>query len=272
VVPILFHLGRVGFPTHDVFTFLGLTTALIIFGFEARRRDVLDEKLGWVVLGSLTGGAIFAKASVVWRYVALAPHPTVTGVLVYGGKSIVGGLAGAYVGALVTKRIVRYPGKTGDVFAPAVVAGLAIGRVGCLLTEQIGTPTSLPWGIRLSPEVAARVPNCPQCLTGVPMHPSFAYEIVFLIASFAVLSWLRSRIAVPGELFKIFLASYAVFRFLVEFVRGNEQIWLGLSGTQLFLIPSTAVLLVYLARQFVRGAYSSAASSQRVEVAPVGAV
>ncbi|MEP7333365.1 MAG: diacylglyceryl transferase, partial [Terracoccus sp.] len=36
-------------------------------------------------------------------------------------------------------------------------------------------------------------------------------------------------------LFTLYVAGYAVFRFLVEFVRGNEVAWLGLTRPQLVL-------------------------------------
>lgn len=254
MLPVLFHVGRFPVPTHDFFTLLGVLAAAVVFFLEARRRGVLEEKLLYVVLGSLLLGAFAAKVSTVWRYIDAAPHPTLDGVLLQGGKSVVGGLAGAYAGAIATKRIVGYRSSTGDLFAPAVVLGIAIGRVGCFLTEQLGTPTSMPWGIRLSPELAARVPNCPQCRLGVPLHPSFLYEIAFLLGMLAFLRWMRPRVRVPGELFKVFLLGYAAFRFLVELVRGNPPMWAGLSGTQLFLIPSTLLLVLYFAHRLARGA------------------
>jgi prolipoprotein diacylglyceryl transferase len=175
------------------------------------------------------------------------------GALVEGGKSILGGLAGAYAGALVTKRVVGYSGKTGDMFAPGIALGMAVGRIGCFLTEQIGTPTTGPWGISVDAETAARLPG--GAAAGVPMHPSFLYEIFFQLAIFGALCALRDRIPVPGELFKVYLLSYGIFRFFVEFVRGNEILWSGLSGSQLFLIPSNLLLIAYFCRQLVRGAY-----------------
>jgi len=251
VPPVLFRLGHVPVLTHDAFSLFGLIVALGVFAFDLRRRGLSpDPRLWWMVYGALIGGATGAKAATVWRYVIVADDPTLVGALVDGGKSVVGGLAGAYLGALLAKRLMGYRRPTGDLFAPAVAIGIAVGRIGCFLTEQPGTPTSLPWGIRLSPEVAAaRVPNCPECLTGVPLHPSFLYEIAFLVTLFFVLRWLRPRMPVEGELFKVFLVTYGTFRFFVEFVRGNEVMWNGLSGTQLFLIPSVSLLLIAVVRR-----------------------
>ena len=46
-----------------------------------------------------------------------------------------------------------------------------------------------------------------------------------------------------------------IFRFLVEFVRGNEPQALGLTGPQWVLIPLVGLLVVHFARQLRRDAY-----------------
>lgn len=255
MLPTLFRIGAFEVGTHDVFVALGAMCAAFVYLREADRRRVLDERIVWIAIGSLVAGALGAKLSTVWRYVALAPEPSVAGALLYGGKSILGGLAGAYVGAIATKRIVGYPESTGDLFAPAVAVGMAVGRVGCFLTEQVGTPTSMPWGIRLDAASAARIPMCPTCAPGVPMHPSFLYEIAFHLAMVFVLVRIRPLVTVRGDLFKIYLLAYGVFRFLVEFVRGNPSVLLGLSFSQLFLVPTTLALALFFLRRLRTGAY-----------------
>jgi prolipoprotein diacylglyceryltransferase len=254
--PTLLRIGAFEVPTHDAFVLLGVATALGVFALETRRRGVADRTMWTIAAGSLLGGALLAKASTSWRYVADTGDATIGGILVYGGKSVVGGLAGAYAGAVITKRLLRYREKTGDVFAPAVALGIGVGRVGCFLTEQIGTASSLPWAFTPPASVVGRIPNCPPCAEGVAMHPSFLYEIAFCLVAFAVLTALRDRVPVPGELFKIFLLAYGVFRFLVEFVRGNAEMALGLTGTQLFLALTLPALIGYFALQIARGAYA----------------
>ncbi len=255
MLPVLFHIGPFPVGTHDFFVLLGVLAATVVYFYEARRRAVLNDQLVLVALGALLCGAIAAKLSTGWQYLVLAPEPTLLGMLERGGKSILGGLAGAYVGAVVAKHLTGYRERTGDLFAPAVALGMAIGRWGCFLTEQIGTPTGLPWGISVSRQVAEHIPNCPQCASGAKMHPSFIYEIIFHMLMFGWLWWLRPRVHVKGELLKIYLICYAVFRFGVEFVRGNEVVWMGLSRSQLFLIPSTLLLTLYFAAQWWRGVY-----------------
>ena len=239
---------------HGAFVALGAIAAVAVFLVEARRRRTLDDRLFIILTGALFCGAVAAKLSTAWRYFAAASDPTLIGALVYGGKSVLGGLAGAYFGAIVTKRLIGYRAPTGDVFAPAVALGIGVGRFGCLLTETPGTPTGFSWGgfswgVTVDAARAALIPGFPPAWIGVPLHPSFVYEIAFHFAILAVLLRLRRRPELQGELFKVYLLAYATFRFLIEFVRGNEVVWAGLTRSQLFLIPSTLLLAAYFLRR-----------------------
>ena len=266
MVPTLFHVGGLAVPTHTFFVVLGAGVALIVFALESRRRGASTNAMWTVAAGALLGGAVLAKASTAWRYVTEGEGFSLQGILIHGGKSVVGGLAGAYFGAVLTKRLLGYREKTGDVFAPAVALGIAVGRVGCFLTEQIGTPTGASWGFVPPADVAAGIPNCPQCLRGVPLHPSFLYEIAFCVIAFGVLIFLRDRVPVPGELFKLFLLGYGLFRFGVEFVRGNPEMAFGLTGTQLFLLATMPILIGYFIAQLARHAFRPDSASHPVEV------
>lgn len=266
MVPTLL-VGPVEVPTHEVFVMAGVLTAVLLFRHEVRLRPAQRSRSLWSVgAGALLGGAVMAKASTAWRLVGQAGGVTAWDVLAHGGKSLVGGLAGAYGGAVLMKRLIGHRQSTGDVFTPGVVAGIAVGRVGCFLTEQIGTPTTLPWGVVPPARTAAGIPNCPQCLLGVPLHPSFLYEIAFLLLLLVGVYRLRGRLAVEGDLFKLFLLSYGLFRFLVEFVRGNEVLLLGLTGTQVFLIASLPLLIGYFGSQIRRGVYRQTRSMVGVPV------
>jgi phosphatidylglycerol---prolipoprotein diacylglyceryl transferase len=238
-----------GLPTHSLFVALGVVAAALVFVLEARRRGHTDERMVYVVAGALVGGAIFMRMGTWLQHLDLDRNAGFAEQLLYGNRSILGGLFGAWLGVHVAKRLVGYPHRTGDLFAPAVAIGMAVGRVGCYLTEQPGTPTGAGWGVTLDAEQAA--------YTGAPaavgLHPSFAYEIVFHLVAFVVLwAWLRHRDLPPGETFVRYVAAYAVFRFLVEFVRGNEVVWAGLTRPQLVLlatIPLLAARIVWSVRR-----------------------
>lgn len=203
---------------------------------------MLSLDLVTVLAGALICGALGAKLAVLWRYLDAGAAPSLLGLLLSGGQSVLGGLSGAYLGALLTKRLVGYRAGTGDLFAPAVALGIGIGRFGCLLTEPPGVPTGGSWGVVVDAARAARIQAFPPQWIGVPLHPSFLYEIPFHLVMAGVLFRLRRRGAFRDDLFKLYCLAYAPFRFLLEFVRGNPVVWHGLTRSQLFLASATLLL------------------------------
>jgi phosphatidylglycerol:prolipoprotein diacylglycerol transferase len=241
-------------PTHPLFVALGVATAVAVFVVEARRRGQTDERVVYVVLGALVGGAVLMRLGTWMQHLDLRENASITEQWLYGNRSILGGLFGAWLGVHVAKRAVGYRMRTGDLFAPAVAIGMAVGRFGCLFTELPGTPTGTSYGISLDAAAAQRV-GAP---VGVPLHPSFVYEIVFHAVAFCVLwFWLRHRLTAPGETLTFYLAAYGVFRFAVEFVRGNEVVWHGMTRPQLFLLATVPLILARIAWQARHGVYRS---------------
>ena len=242
-------------PTHGLFVALGVLVAAVVFTVEARRRGQTDDRIVYVVLGALLGGAVLMRLGTWLQHVDLRDNASLAEQWLYGNRSILGGLVGAWLGVHVAKRLVGYRARTGDLFAPAVALGMAVGRVGCLLTELPGTPTGTGYGITLDPATAARL-HAP---AGVALHPSFGYEIAFHLAAFAVLwFWLRHRLVAPGETLTFYLAGYGLARFAVEFVRGNEVVWEGLTRPQLFLLLTIPLVLARIVWQARHGAYRDA--------------
>lgn len=238
--------------THSAFVALGMAAAGLVFLAESRRRGVSDPRIPYLVLGALVGAALAARLGTWAQHLDPSRNLDLVQQLAYGNASMLSGLVGAWLGVHVAKRIVRYPHRTGDLFAPAVAVALAIGRFGCFFTENPGTPTGASWGIVLDPDAAARV-GAP---AGVPLHPSFLYEIAFHVAAFAVLwFWLRHQPIAAGETLTLFVAAYAIFRFFVEFVRGNEVVWMGLTRPQLFLLVTIPLVLARIAVIASRGAF-----------------
>jgi len=245
---VVLGLDPFGTPLHGLFVLLGTAAATLVVLAGARRR-IPGESLLALVVGALICGALGAKLAVVWRYLDTAATPSLFGLVLRGGQSILGGLTGAYVGVILTKRLIGFRAGTGDFFAPAVALGIGIGRFGCLLTETPGAPTGSRWGEVVDAARAAQISGFPPQWIGVPLHPSFAYEIPFHFMMAGLLFHLRARGAWRDDLFKLYCLAYAPFRFLLEFVRGNPIVWHGLTRSQLFLIPSMLVLAVWFLRR-----------------------
>jgi prolipoprotein diacylglyceryltransferase len=259
VFPLLWQSGPLVVQTHDVFSLLGVLVGLALYYRSLRRAGMLDERIVLASLAVVIGGVAGARLITAWEHLdyygdAIAAGAPLGWIIEHSGKSILGALAGGYLAGAVAKRALGYRGSTADHYALAIAVGTAIGRIGCFLSElPLGTATTLPWGVSVSPEAAAAFVRCPDC--ALPMHPSMLYEVLFnILAAVAIVRW-RHLVVARGDLLRLYLLADFVFRFLVEFVRGNEVQAFGLTGPQLVLIPLTGVLVVHFVRQGRTGAW-----------------
>ena len=90
--------------------------------------------------------------------------------------------------------------------------------------------------------------------------PRIPYLVLGALAGAALLwFWLRHRPIAAGETLTLYIAAYGLFRFFVEFVRGNEIAWVGFTRPQLFLMVTIPILLVRIAVMARRGAFGAGA-------------
>ena len=249
-------IGPFTFFTHDLFTLLGLAAGVALYYRALRRDGILDGRIVLVSMAALAGGAIGARLLTSWEIIdeVQAADLPLTYVITHGPRSIIGGLVGGYAAIVLSKRALGYTRSTGDYYAAAIPLALVIGRIGCFLAElPLGTPIDLPWGMTVSAEAAAAFPRCPGC--DGPMHPSMLYEIGFHLGAFALIAARGPLFPVRGDTLKAYLLAYGIFRFGIEFIRGNEVQWLGLTGPQLVLIPLVAWLVLHFVRQLRSGVY-----------------
>ncbi len=130
-----------------------------------------------------------------------------------------------------------------DLCAPALALGYAIGRIGCQISGDgdYGQPTDLPWGM---PYPEGTVP------TTDDVHPTPIYETF----GQGMLAWglwtMRDRVR-PGVVFAVYLLIGGLERFLVEFIRRNDPVAIGLTTAQFesaLMMLAGAVWLIVLLR------------------------
>jgi len=188
-----------------------------------------------------------------WYGPALAQYP-ISWVIENSGKSIIGAVVGAYVMVLVAKRWLGYTRSTGDCYAFALPIGVAIGRIGCFLSElPLGKSTDLPWGIRVSPEAAAAFPYCPGCDVG--MHPTMLYELFLNLGIFSILWFvLRKGGRKDGFVFASYIVMYSASRLFVEHFRADSLMLGPLRAAQLVsvLLALTVLGVIFKKRLWKR--------------------
>jgi phosphatidylglycerol:prolipoprotein diacylglycerol transferase len=198
-----------------------LIFAALIGGVVGARLDFMLEN--WSEVETDFFGNLFSGSGLVW----------------YGGA--IGGALGAMAWA-------RYRGMLdwglADLTAPGLAVGYAIGRIGCQLSGDgdYGIAWDGPWAMSY-PD--GTVP------TTEDVHPTPVYETIAMGAVGAGLWRMRDALN-QGGLFGVYLIAAGIERFLIEFIRRNDDAFAGLTLAQLLsigMVAAGAALLWWVARR-----------------------
>jgi phosphatidylglycerol:prolipoprotein diacylglycerol transferase len=223
VHPVLFHLGSLTIYTYGVFVAAGVVLGIWFGSHQAARAGLSPVKvwnLGvYGILVAFATSKLWLVASA-WSYYVADPRSLFSAATLQSGGTFYGGLLGGIAWVLIYTRWQKMPLlRTLDVAAAPVALGHAIGRVGCFMAGCcFGKPTSLPWGVTFTSDVAARISGTP---LGIPLHPTQLYEAAAEFANFALLYLLGRRMRAPGRVVGVYLALYGVERGLLEFLRAD---------------------------------------------------
>ncbi len=159
-----------------------------------------------------------------------------------------GGLV--FYGALILSPVfgIAYAKKAGisipdaaDLLAPFIALGHSIGRIGCFLNGCcFGRPTDSIFGVQF--------PFSP-----VKVYPTQLFSSAGLFCIFLVLLFMQKRRGFKGQIIALYLVMYGVFRFFIEFLRGDlAPLFYSLSLTQIISIISVAsgILLFYISKRY----------------------
>jgi len=225
--PYWIEIGSTSIHPHLLFEVLGYLAgiSLTIWVSSTGRDSVRPEQRHPLIVAGLIGALIGAKI------LAWAQHPQTTllavtdePVLLFGGKTIVGGLLGGMAGIELAKKMLGIEKRTGDALVFPIAVGMSLGRVGCFLSGledgTYGIATSLPWGVDFG--------------DGVFRHPTQLYEIIAIWAIVLGIKYRSEREKVPsGWCFRTYLMSYLLWRLLVDWVKPTDWELLFLSPIQI---------------------------------------
>jgi phosphatidylglycerol---prolipoprotein diacylglyceryl transferase len=216
----------------------------------ARRLRELEKPVDWayeLVFAALLGGVIGARGYFVIQNYSQVKHDLVGSVFSGSGLIWYGGAIGGAIGVLLWMRFRHaFQPRIFDMCATALALGYGIGRIGCQVSGDgdYGIRSSLPWAMGYP---HGTVPTPP----GVRVQPTPIYETVAMCLLAYVLWKLRDRVR-PGVIFALYLFFSGLERFLVEFVRRNSEVFVGLTAAQLESVVSMVaggVWLVVMARR-----------------------
>lgn len=221
--------------------------------------DLIWDALIWVLVLGVIGARLYhvftpskslLAQGIDTRYYLTHPIDLIS--IWNGGLGMPGAILGGALGLwLFARRNEIDVRKLLDVAGPGTALGHAIGRWGNFVNQELyGPPTDMPWAIRIDP---------PNRLAGyeqfVTFHPLFFYESIWNLANAIFLVWVWRRFGdrlLGGDLFLLYLVTYPVGRFLLEFLRIDFVPLFGINFNQMLMAivaVGSGALLYYRHRQ-----------------------
>jgi phosphatidylglycerol:prolipoprotein diacylglycerol transferase len=223
VHPILIQSGPFTVYTYGVLVALGVLLGAWLAARDAPRVGLSPVKIWNLGIYGILVALVTSKLWLIlssWNYFAANPREIFSTATLQSGGTFYGGLVGGILWTLYYTHHEKLPLlSTLDVCAAPVALGHAIGRVGCFMAGCcFGKPTSLPWGVTFTSEIAARISGTP---LNVPLHPTQLYEAAAEFLNFLILFTIGRRWRCPGQLIGGYLMLYGVERGLLEFLRDD---------------------------------------------------
>lgn len=232
-------LGPITLQTFGLMMGLGF----VIAGLAASRfLKEIGKPADWayeMVFAALVGGIVGARLWWVAENWSDAKDNVLASLFSGAGLVWYGGAIGGAVGVLLWAwRRHFLTLQMFDVAAVPLAIGYAIGRIGCQLAGDgdYGIPWDGPWAMAY-PD--GTVPTTEE------VHPTPVYETITMLIVAALLWRWRHRWR-PGTLFAVYLILAGAERFLVEFVRRNDEVLLGLTQPQLLSVVMMASGAIWL--------------------------
>lgn len=172
-----------------------------------------------------------------------------------GGLTLYGGIlaATATVWWMCRRRGIAFL-DIADIFAPGVILGIGVTRIGCFLAGCcFGNPSTCALAVHFPAEAPASL-----VFGGRAVHPTQLYASAAGFAIFGLLLLAERRWSGRGGTFGRFLVLYGVARLVEDFFRYYEpgQVLAGLSNNQWISVGLVLAGAVFVARSRRAGAVS----------------
>ena len=216
---VAFDLGTFKIYWYGVLVAVGFLAGLWTASRRGLRDGIAPERIvelgPWLLVGAILG----ARSLYVISYWSqeFAGHSFWQIFNLRSGLVFYGGLIGASLAVIIKARLSQMPlWKLADVLAPSIALGHVFGRIGCLMTGCCyGRACDLPWAIHFPLDHQTK---------GAGVHPTQLYESGLDLVLYFALAWLYRRKKFPGQVFAVYLLSYAVLRSFVEMFRGDYTV------------------------------------------------
>jgi phosphatidylglycerol:prolipoprotein diacylglycerol transferase len=200
---------------YGIMVAVGVLAAFTVLFFYGKRMSFSQKFSDFLFYDGLFSVAVGMGSAALFQAVYNFIEDPSRGFRFDGSITFIGGLIGGAAFFLVVYLIFkrRIDGKLSDalpVIPCAITIAHGFGRIGCFFAGCCyGRETDCFLGVKF--------PMLPR-----PVHPTQLYEAAFLFLLFAVMSYLVLKKGFRHNM-SVYLVSYGVFRFAVEFLRDDHR-------------------------------------------------
>lgn len=244
--PIIFSIGRITIYSYGVMMALSLLSVTLLISRRAYIFNISKDFISSLVIVVFIFGIIGARLLYVlsnFDYFSTRPFEVFfinRGGLVYYGGFLLGITAAVFYSKIKKVSLM----DVADLSAPFIAFGHSIGRIGCFLNGCC-------YGKVISPFLKQIWPFNNFILFPTQLISSFSLFLIFIL-----LFLRQNKRLFKGEIFLLYLIIYGIFRFLIEFIRGDSLPLFGLMTEaqliSLFLILFGIVFYLFGKRDQVR--------------------
>ena len=233
------HIGPLTLQTFGICFAIAFLAAGAVVAKRLREWDKPPDWAYEMVFCGMVGGIVGARLDYVLQHWDDVSDDLAGNLFSGSGLVWFGGAIGGAIGVLLWA---RYRGILNlallDLAAVPLALGYAIGRIGCQLSGDgdYGVEWDGPWAMAY-PD--GTVP------TEAEVHPTPIYEALAMGGVALVLWRLRDRFR-PGILFALYLVLSGLERLLVEIIRRNDEVVLGLTQPQLISVAMIAAGAIWI--------------------------
>lgn len=239
-------LGPLRVSPHGIGTAVGFLAGTQLLLPRTRSAGIDDDVVQRMLWRALLGGLIGARLAYALNHLGDYSDDPLSILAVWeGGISLFGGIAGGVLGAFPLMRR-HHLGfwHILDLAAPGLALGILIGRIGDIVVgDHLGRPTDVPWGFRCTGADSASPCQAP---LGSGVHLPALYDLLSVTLLLGALLTLRRRRWWQGFHIVFFAAWYGAGRFVGDFFRIDDEVLLGLSGSQLTALTLTTAAASWL--------------------------
>lgn len=194
---------------------IGLLCCFGVLTYFCKRKGIEEKFSDFLFYNSLVAIILGFGSGVLFQAVYAYIENPEAGFNLSAGMTFIGGLIGGVISFLIGYFIFRkrYTNRLYQVISVipcSILIAHAFGRIGCFFAGCC-------YGKETDSFLGVKFPNLPN-----PVHPTQLYEAAFLFIMFGICIYLLLKKDFKHNM-SLYLISYGIFRFLIEYLRGDDR-------------------------------------------------